>query len=56
MNSTIVNSAPSNSSTILFSLHSGTKVEIIEKIGNWLNVKIENGNTGWIEDYKCKIL
>jgi len=55
-NSTIVNSAPSNNSTILFSLHSGTKVEIIEKIGNWLNVKIENGNTGWIEDSKCRIL
>ena len=56
VNSTIVNSAPSNSSTILFSLHSGTKVEIIEKIGNWLNVKIENGNTGWVEGSKCKML
>ena len=54
VDSTNVNSAPSNNSTILFSLHSGTKVEIIEKIGNWLNIKIENGNIGWIEDAKCK--
>ena len=43
-----VNSAPTSNSTNLFSLHSGSKVEIIDEIGNWINIKIANGNSGWI--------
>ena len=53
---TLVNSAPSKGSPNLFSLHSGTKIEIIDKIDNWINIKIESGNTGWIEESKCKKL
>ena len=43
-----VNSAPTSSSTNLFTLHAGSKVEIIDEIGDWINIKIENGNSGWI--------
>jgi tetratricopeptide (TPR) repeat protein len=43
-----VNSAPTSSSTNLFTLHSGSKVEIIDAIGDWINIKIANGNSGWI--------
>jgi len=43
-----VNSAPTSNSTNLFSLHSGSKVEIIDEIGDWINIKIANGNSGWI--------
>jgi len=43
-----VNSAPTNSSTNLFTLHAGSKVEIIDTIGDWINIKIANGNSGWI--------
>ena len=43
-----VNSAPTNSSTNLFTLHAGSKVEIIDEIGDWINIKIANGNSGWI--------
>jgi len=52
----ITNSAPTNSSTNLFSLHSGSKVEIIDTIGEWINIKIANGNNGWIKESDCKIL
>ena len=53
---TIANSAPTNNSTNLFSLHSGSKVEIIDAIGDWINIKIANGNNGWIKESDCKIL
>ena len=51
-----VNSAPTNNSTNLFSLHSGTKVEVIDEIGGWFNIKIGNGNSGWIQKSSCKML
>ena len=43
-----VSSAPSENSTKLFTLHAGTKIEITDRIGNWVNIKIANGNSGWI--------
>jgi len=43
-----VNSAPTISSTNLFTLHAGIKVQIIDVIGDWINIKIANGNSGWI--------
>ena len=54
--SVVVNSAPSNNSTNLFTLHSGSKVEIIDQIGNWINIQLVNGNSGWIKESECKIL
>ena len=54
--SVVVNSAPTDNSTKLFSLHSGTKIEIVERIGNWINITLGNGNSGWIKESECKIL
>jgi tetratricopeptide (TPR) repeat protein len=54
--SVVVNSAPTDISTNQFSLHSGTKVEITDQIGNWINIKLTNGNSGWIKKSDCKIL
>jgi len=51
-----VNSAPTESSTNLFALHSGTKIELIDQIESWVNIKITDGRTGWIEKNKCKII
>lgn len=52
----IVNSAPTSNSTNLFPLHSGTKVVIIDIIGDWINIKIANGNSGWILHNSVKVL
>ena len=54
--STTVNSAPTNNSSNLFSLHYGSKIQIIDKVDEWTNIKIESGNTGWIENSKYKEL
>ena len=51
-----VNSAPTSGSTNLFTLHAGSKVEIIDTIGDWINIKIVNGNSGWIAQNSIKEL
>ena len=51
-----VNSAPTSSSTNLFTLHAGSKVEITDVIGDWVNIKIANGNSGWIAQNSIKEL
>jgi tetratricopeptide (TPR) repeat protein len=52
--SVIVNSAPTDNNKNLFSLHSGSKVEIIGQIGNWIKIKIADGRNGWIKESDCK--
>jgi tetratricopeptide (TPR) repeat protein len=44
-----IKSTPSESGTSLFVLHEGTKVEIIDTMGEWCEVKIASGNRGWIK-------
>ena len=40
---------PNYRSEILFNLHEGTKVVIIEELNDWALVEIDDGNKGWIE-------
>lgn len=41
-------SAPSSGSSQLFVLHEGTKVKIVQKNDNWVEIALPNGNKGWI--------
>lgn len=41
-------SSPDNSGTDLFILHDGTKVTIEDKVGEWYEVRLSDGNKGWI--------
>ena len=41
-------SSPDNSGTDLFVLHEGTKVYIRLTVGEWNEIKLEDGNIGWI--------
>lgn len=43
-----VKSSPGDSGKDLFILHSGTKVKITNSIGDWLEIRIADGNKGWI--------
>jgi len=52
----VANSAPSLRSTELFTLHSGTKLEITDRIGDWIHIKIATGNSGWILQNSVKEL
>lgn len=42
--------SPNEKGTKLFLLHEGTKVVIMEENGDWTEIKIANGNTGWLKN------
>ena len=45
-----VKSSPSReSATDLFVLHEGTKVRILDQVGEWKNVELADGRQGWVE-------
>ena len=43
-----VTGSPNEKGTKLFILHEGTKVTITEDSGDWTEIKIANGNVGWL--------
>jgi tetratricopeptide (TPR) repeat protein len=43
-----VKSSPDESSVDLFVIHEGTKVELLDKIGEWEEIRIANGSVGWV--------
>lgn len=43
-----VKSSPSEKGTNLFIVHEGLKVKVTDKLGNWLEVKLADGNKGWL--------
>ncbi len=45
-----IRSSPGTRSTKLFMLHEGTKVKIIDEENGWKQIRIANGNVGWVED------
>ncbi|QZT37536.1 tetratricopeptide repeat protein [Halosquirtibacter xylanolyticus] len=46
--SVTVKGAPSETGTELFIIHEGIKVQITDSIEGWKEVKIPDGNTGWV--------
>ena len=46
--SVTVRSAPDDNGNQLFILHEGLKVRIIDRIGEWCEVRIDDGNKGWM--------
>lgn len=54
--SVTVKSSPADSGTDLFILHEGTKVKVTDKVGEWSEIKIEDGNTGWMQTSKMEII
>jgi tetratricopeptide (TPR) repeat protein len=43
-----VKSSPGDSGKDLFVLHAGAKVNIIDSVGDWYEIRIADGNKGWI--------
>lgn len=41
-------SSPDNSGKDLFVLHEGTKVTIEDQVGEWFEIRLSDGNKGWI--------
>jgi tetratricopeptide (TPR) repeat protein len=51
-----IKSSPAENGTNLFVLHEGTKVEIVSKLGEWWNVKLEDGSEGWIHESDVEVI
>lgn len=51
-----IKGSPSEQGTNLFILHEGTKVHLEQTNGDWLEVKIPNGNRGWIKSADLVII
>lgn len=49
-------SSPDNSGTDLFVLHEGTKVFIEDEVGEWLEIRLSDGNIGWIQKNTLDII
>ena len=52
-----VNFEPNDKSEVLFEIHEGTKIQVIENFDiDWLKIKLSNGQTGWVIKNKIKII
>lgn len=48
--SVTVKSSPDESGNDLFLIHEGLKVTIEDKIGDWVKIRLADGNVGWMEE------
>jgi tetratricopeptide (TPR) repeat protein len=46
--STYVKSAPEQSSTDLFVIHEGLKLQVKDRVGEWCKVRLSDGKVGWV--------
>jgi tetratricopeptide (TPR) repeat protein len=51
-----VKSSPERSSKDLFILHEGTKVEVLDEFGSWREIRIADGNKGWIQSSAIEVI
>ena len=51
-----VREAPNLGSEISFTLHEGTKVQILDTVNQWKEIKLTDGKIGWIENEDIKEL
>lgn len=47
--SVTIKSSPDEGGTDLFVIHEGTKVWVIDSVGEWKKIKIADGNNGWLK-------
>lgn len=49
-------SSPANNSKNLFIIHEGLKVHILNKVGDWYEVRLPDGTVGWIHKSSIEII
>tara|TARA_B110000003_G_scaffold172618_1_gene172193 strand:- start:34931 stop:35689 length:759 start_codon:yes stop_codon:yes gene_type:complete len=53
---TDIKNAPTLNSEEIFTLHEGTKVEVLDTVDNWKKIRIADGKIGWISSQEIKII
>lgn len=51
-----VKGSPDSSGTSLFVVHEGLKIKVIGGLGDWVNIKLSDGNEGWIEKQDLEVI
>ncbi len=49
-----VNSEPNTNSNAVFTIHEGTKVNILDELDEWRRIRIADGQTGWLKAENVK--
>lgn len=52
----IIKSEPNANSQKLFTLHEGTKVNVLESQKEWVKIKLPNGNVGWLKASDVEVI
>ncbi len=55
-NTVAVKSSPDNSSSDVFVIHEGLKVEVLDKVEEWRKIKLPDGKVGWITKNEIGII
>lgn len=45
---TSIKSEPNNRSQVVFDLHAGTKVDVMDQLNDWKRIQLADGKSGWI--------
>ena len=45
-----IKSSPSETGTELFIVHEGVTVQLTDKLGDWVNISLPDGNKGWVKE------
>lgn len=51
-----VKNAPTTDANEVFTLHEGTKVNILDTVDSWKKIKLVDGKIGWVEKSSIKLL
>jgi tetratricopeptide (TPR) repeat protein len=51
-----VKSSPTENSVDLFVIHEGTKVTITDRVEGWSEVRLANGNVGWVQTDNFRLI
>lgn len=51
-----VKASPAESGTDLFVIHEGLKVQLIDNLNNWIEIRLSDGNTGWVQKGVLEII
>ena len=50
----LVVSEPKSEAPVVFELHEGTKVQILERFQEYTQIRIANGQSGWMKDSELR--
>ena len=45
-----VKGSPSETGTELFIIHEGLTVQVTDQLGDWIEVRLPDGNKGWVKE------